>query len=193
MQSHTERLNTFATGVAAALTGDWTVTRPADSDRPSGVEIGSGERTIHLLCWANSKKVQVLGAYPTDNNVYLDDAPSIKVGVDRDPAGAAKDIERRFLPAFEAHWQEIARRVTEANDAAATKAEALAEIKRALHVDPNRRVPAHLQDEVDKFVNNSMGANFKPNHNGSTFEVRLQWVPRDLAVTIAKVIADAQG
>jgi hypothetical protein len=37
-----------------------------------------------------------------------------------------------------------------------------------------------------------VGVEFKPNHDGSGFEIRLRYVDRDLAVAIAKVVADAQ-
>ena len=84
----------------------------------AGYLIASDGRKILVYHDQHANRLEVSGSYPRDdrNTQYIsayDNPPKITVNAGRDPRAIALDISRRFLPAFNAMWQEALKREAE--------------------------------------------------------------------------------
>jgi hypothetical protein len=211
-QDHIATFNSFANGVVDALNAGtdataWHVVQPSDQDQPSGLVIGDGTRELHfyLPMYGTGNKVQVVGLYPdnvpTRTRVYLhpevngfkgQDRPSINVSPSRPAAHVAADITRRLIPDYDAIRARIAELVSDEVDAAMNQSAALRSMATALGVPaPTPTLDRHR--EVRSPVSDSAGyGDFRPNHDGSTWEITLRSVPVEIAEQIAAVLAAAR-
>jgi len=81
----------------------------------AGYLIASDGRKILVYHDQHANRLEVSGSYPRDdrNTQYIsayDNPPRITVSMARNPRAIALDISRRFLPAFDAMWQEALKR-----------------------------------------------------------------------------------
>jgi hypothetical protein len=206
---HISTLNTFATGVAAALstlTGDtWTVSRPANADLPSAAYVGDGVRSLslYLPMYGTDGKVNVGGNYPDEarntERVYLHpevngykgtSRPSINVSATRPAKQVAADINRRLLPDYDAIRVYIVDQVAKSTDAEARLAAAVASMAAVLDVPvPTRRYENDKQPaEVSVPTTRTAWGALRANHDGSSWTVDLHSVPTEVAERIARLL-----
>ena len=193
-ENHVTRLNGAAEGIVAALGSDWTVSRPASHDLPSGLFISDGTRELHFYLPSNSDKVELTGVYPDKVSTPLYDhgvrisRPRIRFSVERPAPQIARDIERRFLPDYDGVRALAVKRV-EADEAASARLDAaLATVATALSVKRRKE-----STELRAPMSDSAGyGDFRPNSDGSSWEITLRSVPEDVARQIAEVLAVAR-
>lgn len=189
---HVSRLNGAASGIAAALGAKWTVSRPADNDFPSGVIISDGTRELHLYLGYSSDKVDLSGIYPDRQSpvtLYEEgkrvERPRIGFSVKRPAPQIARDIERRFLSDYDRVRALVVTRL-EADEADDLRLNAaVAVMAKAFDVEP-RKGAMHLSSRVS---DRAGYGDFRPNHDGSSWEIHLRSVPTSVAIKIAEIMA----
>jgi hypothetical protein len=186
------RLNGAAEGIAAALGPDWTVSRPASSDYPSGLIISDGTRELHFYLPYNSDKVDLSGIYPdVGQSVTLYEKgervgrPRIGFSVKRPAPTVARDIERRFLPEYDRVRALVVQRLEADATDDARQAAAVTALAAALDVEPRNG-----STELSTPMSDRAGyGDFRPNHNGSSWEITLRSVPTNVATLVAEIMA----
>lgn len=180
-QTHA-RLTALADGIAAELGGDW---HREDRFRHAADVVRGDNDGFTLLAQypnANRGRFEVVGLYPhaVDRNgrtvdVGRIDRPRIGASMDRDPAALARDIGRRFLPAYEESRAEYVRRLAAAEAAEAGQAASIARLEAVLGRGLNWLPvgPGH--------------GRFTVGHDGTTGGVDLSGVPLDLVERIAEL------
>lgn len=213
-QDHIATFNAFAEGVVTALnaattTTAWHVLRPADQDYPSGLVIGDGTRELllYLPTYPDNGKVHVSGQYadnaPTRTRVYLypeirgfkgQDRPSINVSTSRAHRLVAADIMRRLIPDYDAIRARIVELISDEDSAADRQVAAIGAVANALNVPvPTPRPHDTGNQQVRSPVSGRGGyGDFRPNHDGSSWEITLRSVPADMAEQIAALLAAAR-
>ena len=109
-QAKHDALHTLAQQIAAHLPEEWTYQPPVLREEEYPSERAQITHTdgavIHLSRgrWNNAGRLNVSGIYPSD--VTLDgDHPSITLADNRPPEKLAREIQRRFVPAYLTRWQ----------------------------------------------------------------------------------------
>jgi hypothetical protein len=97
------KLKEIAPSIAAALGAEWKPKAVEPYDH--GVHLdGPGETCLWLSAtWAGLGRLHVSGCFPLgiDNqNITPRENPSMAVGINRDPAAIAREIQRRLLPEY---------------------------------------------------------------------------------------------
>jgi hypothetical protein len=189
---HIGRLNGAAEGIAAALGSDWTVSRPASNDYPSGVIISDGTREVHFYLSYNDDKVDTTGIYPDAKSMVTlyekgqrVERPRIGFSVKRPAPAIARDIERRFLPDYDRVRALIVERLSADAADDASQAAAVTTMAATLGVEVHNgstQLSTPLSDRAGY-------GDFRPNHNGSSWEVTLRSVPTNVASQIAEILA----
>lgn len=104
-----DKLCILAASIANHLPG-WTAEIPSpgtDILHTRNVYLGRADGAGIALAWIWNQPglVEVSGRYPIDVSNYRD-RPRIRLAADRPPANLAKEITRRFLPAYLPCWEE---------------------------------------------------------------------------------------
>lgn len=127
----------IALAVAQCLTGKWTV-KPQDDDRTSA-ELAREDGVsfyIHGPSYQRKDKLYIGGKWPQNPRtnqmaVPYGERPSIGVSPSRSPEQIAREIERRFLPAFVPLYAKMAEQIANderLNDGAMDLARKVAEV-----------------------------------------------------------------
>lgn len=190
-EDHVARLNGAAEGITAALGPDWTVSRPASDDYPSGLVISDGIRELHFYLSYNSDKVDLSGLYPdTNNSVTLYDQgkrverPRIGFSISRPAAQVARDIKRRFLPDYDRVRALVIDRLDADKRDAAHLTAALVTMGQALGVEPREG-----REQLSPPMSDKAGyGDFRANHRGSSWDIALHSVPTEVALQIAGIM-----
>lgn len=198
MNDHTERLNAFTSAIAEHLGEGWHVARPASVERTSSVELSDGTRRLQFYYWANSKKVEVQGIYAdVGHAVWLPaemNRPEINVSITRDPAGAAADIKRRLIHRYDIIAQLVNVLVAEREDQNQRLYASTCAIADALSTKrPDPPDNDHVDKEVSFFRSEGPYGEWRANHNGTSYEIKLRSVPEQLALEIAKLVGDVRA
>ena len=194
-EDHIGTLNGAAAGIAAALGADWTVSRPASNDFPSGLIISDGTRELHFYLSYNSDKVDLSGIYPDRNSpVSLYEhgnrvsRPRIGFSIKRPAPTIARDIERRFLPDYDRVRALVVERLEADAGDAARQAAAVSALAATLGVEPRNgsmQLSTPMSDRAGY-------GDFRPNHNGSSWEITLRSVPWSVANRIAEIMENSR-
>jgi hypothetical protein len=194
-EDHISTLNGAAEGIAAALGSDWTVSRPASNDYPSGLTISDGTRELHFYLPSNADKVELSGIYPDagnsatlyENHVRIS-RPRIRFSVERPAPTIARDIERRFLPDYDRVRALVVKRVDADEADEARQAAAVSALATTLGVEPRKG-----STELSTPISDRAGyGDFRPNHNGSSWEITLRSVPWSVANRIAEIMENSR-
>jgi hypothetical protein len=191
-EDNVSRLNGAAEGVAAALGSDWTVSRPAGHDYPSGVTISDGVRELHFYLPSNADKVDMSGIYPDARSAVTlyekgerVERPRIGFSVKRPAPAIARDIERRFLPDYDRVRALVVERLDADAAAAARQTAAVSALAVTLGVEPRKG-----STELSTPISDRAGyGDFRPNHDGSSWEITLRSIPTNVATLVAEIMA----
>jgi hypothetical protein len=153
-------------------------------------------REFSIYCGHYSDgKAEIRGGYGGDHNEWPRDRHAIGVSIDRDPAAIARDVARRFLPAFAAEWDgwlaEVQNRAqyNEANHRTAERLGAILNV--AATRDDWRRSD---RSQLRWHYNDARGyGNAEPSYAGTKVDLELHGVSAELAERIVHLIADAAG
>ena len=110
-----DKLCTLAASIAQHMPG-WVAEIPSVGDEeypPRHVYLGRADGAGMGLAWVWNQpvRIEVSGRYPVDVSHYRERYLSIRFAPDRPPANLAREITRRFLPAYLACWEEAQARL----------------------------------------------------------------------------------
>jgi hypothetical protein len=177
---------TCAANLAERLSGDWVRCDP----QGHLVTIASGNRRLIIrpertgALW----RVVIIADLPDGYHLHTRlRRRETSVAVDRPPKQIAGQVQRRLLtPEYDADIQEAHTALAAARDRQAALAVALAEFEALL---PGARPYPHDAEGSTRFhVTDLFQGSFRVNHSATKADIKLDWVPIDIARDIAALI-----
>jgi hypothetical protein len=177
---------TCASDLAEHLSGDWVRCDP----QGYSVTIASGDRRLTIrpertgALW----RIVITADLPEGYHLHTRlERRQTSVAADRPPAQIAGQVQRRLLtPEYDADIQEARTALGAARDREAALAVALAEFEALL---PGARPYPHDAESYTRFHGTDLfQGSFRVNHYATKADIKLDWVPIDVARDIAALI-----
>jgi hypothetical protein len=138
-----------------------------------------------------NRRIEVRGGFPRDFYPLPERRPRITVSADREPVSIARDVARRFLPAYIPLFQEMeaqaaayAHRNAQRNEALETLAQALGVEVRTYHDLNTQGQITHYGPDYTRFKVTTSAA-----YDEVTADLHLERLPLAVALQVCQVVA----